>query len=554
MRKWWQRVKKGGSKRLRIFVLIGIVVISIEAVVGFMVNNTNDKAPVNDASPGDSKMQFEQRFCGESVARIEAYVREFKIPAFCSLPLGIVIDRDDNVWFASTRQGNIVKFNPRIQEFREFQIPQWPPREAGLGASQVWSLKFDQEGNLWFTDEKQNAIWRFFPLTERFEKYVIPSVGNNNNNNNSTTIYPIDIGFDLEGNVYIVGIRSKDLWTANKSALRDGTSEGFSNIPMPTQGFSSIDPDLVTVGSLEIDNDNKDVWISLLAFNQMGQLLRFDIETKKFNIFELPDEIKSPVGFVLDKAGNVWVTDQGTSIFFKLDPATKKITQYSTSVLSPRVNGGKQLNNSYTLPYWLVSDSNGSIWFNEHIGNKIARFDPESETLVEYWIPTQNRKFAQCQEIPSNKDCGIANALQLAVDSIGNAWFTEWTENKIGTVNGAMAVPFSIEPSQNAITIQQGRSNQIDINISLVNNKATTPQLPLQLIVSGTFTRNGSLDNNIAALFSEDTLTFAMGESSKRATLLLNLSEDTKPGEYTLMVGAEYEDITYNKAIRVTVI
>jgi virginiamycin B lyase len=548
MVKWSQIVTKGGSRRLLFFILIGIAVISIEAVVGYIVNTNDNKAPTNGVSPIDIKTQFEQRFCGESVASTEDYVREFKIPGFCSLPLGIAIDRDDNVWFASTRQGNIVKFIPLTQEFKEFQIPQWLPREVGLGASQVWNLKFDDEGNLWFTDEKQNAIWRFFPLTERFEKYVIPT---NIKENNSRTIYPIDIDFDLEGNVYVAGIRSKDVWVANKSALRDGTSEGFSNVPIPVEGFGSIDQDLVTVGSLEADKDSKSVWVSLLAYNQMGQLLRLDTETEKFTIFELPPEIKSPVGLVLDKAGNLWVTDQGTSIFFKFDPLTKKITQYSTSVLSPRVNGGNQINNSYTLPYWLVYDSEEeTVWFNEHIGNKIARFDPETETLIEYWIPTQNPKFAQCQEIPVNRDCGIANALQLAVDSTGSGWFTEWTENKIGTVNASSAVPFSIDPLQNPITIQQGSSNKIDINI--VNNNAAS-KLSLQLVVSGTFTRTGTLDN-ASARFSEDTLTFDAGESSKITTLFLNVPEDRKLGEYSVMVGAEYEDITYSKAIKVTVI
>lgn len=545
MSKWWQIVKNGGSKRLLIFVLIGIVVISIEVAVGSIVNTNNNITPINDKSATDIKTEFEQRFCSESVASSEYYVREFKIPGFCSLPVGIVTDKDDNVWFASTREGNIVKFIPRTQEFKEFQIPQWLPREVGLGASQVWNLKFDQEGNLWFTDEKQNAIWRFYPLSERFEKYVIP-----NKANNSKTIYPVDIDFDPKGNVYVAGIRSKDLWAANKSALRDGTSDSFSNIRIPIEGFSSVDQDLVTIGSLEIDNDGKSLWISLLAYNQIGQLLRFDIETGKSTIFQLTNEIKSPVGLVLDKTGNVWITDQGTSIFFKFDPTTREIAQYSTSVLSPRVNGGNQLNNSYTLPYWLVSDSNGNIWFNEHIGNKIAKFDLETETLVEYWIPTQNRKFAQCQEIPVNIDCGIANALQLAVDSRGNAWFTEWTENKIGTVNGNSVVPFSIELSQNATTIQQGGDNKMDINI--INNNATS-KLSLQLVASGTLSRTGSLDN-ATAMFSDDTLTFDMGESSKKATLLLSLSEDTKRGEYILMVGAEHKDITYSKAIRVTVI
>lgn len=78
--------------------------------------------------------------------------------------------------------------------------------------------------------------------------------------------------------------------------IRERLVKAFLRLPM--EGFSGIDPDLVAAGSLEKDNDSKSVWISLLAFNQMGRLLRFDMETKKFTIFELPGEIKSPVALV----------------------------------------------------------------------------------------------------------------------------------------------------------------------------------------------------------------------------------------------------------------
>ncbi len=50
---------------------------------------------------------------------------------------------------------------------------------------------------------------------------------------------------------------------------------------------------------------------------------------------------------------------------------------------------------AYTLPYW-IKKSGGSLWFNEWEGNKIARFDSSHRTLIEYWIPSQNRLWGIC--------------------------------------------------------------------------------------------------------------------------------------------------------------
>ncbi len=81
---------------------------------------------------------------------------------------------------------------------------------------------------------------------------------------------------------------------------------------------------------------------------------------------------------------------------------------------------------------WKKEPDDGSIWFNEHQGNKIARFDPVNNTLYEYWIPTQDRSWGDWT--PSSKTCGIANVLQFARGENGQTWFTELSENKIGSI------------------------------------------------------------------------------------------------------------------------
>ncbi len=63
----------------------------------------------------------------------------------------------------------------------------------------VWGMEFDNSGNLWFTDQVNNAIWRYFVDEERFGMYKVPTAGS----------YPSQIDFDSRGRVWfseILGI------------------------------------------------------------------------------------------------------------------------------------------------------------------------------------------------------------------------------------------------------------------------------------------------------------------------------------------------------------
>src|ERR687885_1155187 len=169
----------------------------------------------------------------------------------------------------------------------------------------------------------------------------------------------LSLDFNGNGNIYFVGIRSPTLWFGETNKMKNGTSEGISKIPIPTGEFKGIDPNLVSIGSLAVDKQNNVVWISLLAFNIKGQILRYNIENKTFDTFDMPKDISSPVGIAVDHSGDVWATDHATSLFFKLDHNTGNITKFSTSAASPRIFGGNSTPEAaYTLPYWIKTNNN----------------------------------------------------------------------------------------------------------------------------------------------------------------------------------------------------
>ncbi|MBV9179340.1 MAG: hypothetical protein JO327_02585 [Nitrososphaeraceae archaeon] len=537
------------SKRIIIYSIIGIIAIAATISIA-LFRNTNITTTTPPGNPvADSRKaaidKFQSLFCGSNTTpHSNEFVNEYKLPENCEMPLGVAVD-NGKIWYVSTKNGALGAYNTvhNIIE-KEIIIPIWKSRANPIDFSQVWAVKDDGKGNIWFTDEKQNAIWRYIKSSQTFDMYKIPA-----NSTEFGTSYPVSLDFDSKGNVYFVGIRSTSLWFGNITKMRDGTSNGISGIPMPIKSFSGIDPSLISTGSVAVDNRRNAVWVSMLAFQQKGVIVRYDIGTRTFKIFDMPKELTSPVGIVVDNSGNLWVTDHGTSVFYKVDSSTGNITKFVTSKASSRIFGGNNTPpGAYTLPYWIEKASDDSLWFNEHTGNKIAKFDPTNNTLVEYWIPTQNRLFSLCQN-DSNQTCGIANALQFSVGQNNNSkqvWFTEWTENKIGKVNVQKQLPFSISTSSEELTMKRGESREIKVNIKASSNST------INMIASGTFTPTGDLGNSTGS-FSEQRFLVNSG-NPKQVSFIFTPSSDLKPGSYILMIGAENSAVSYLKAVKVDIV
>ena len=449
------------------------------------------------------------------------------------MPVGIAVD-GGQVWYVSAKRGLLDSYSSDENKFNQYSIPYWPTREEPFTKfaswSMPWTVKVDGSGNVWFTDQN-NLIWRFNKDSKSFDMFKVPAS------------YPSAIDFDASGNIYLIGINSKSLYFGDVSKMKNGSSDGFTEIPLPLDGFSGINPQLVTSGLLVVDNKRHDVWVSLLAFQQKGQIFRYDIDTGQVDRrVNLPADLSSPVGATIDNSGNLWVADHGTSIFFKYDPAQDKITKFVTSVASPKIYGGKTPSNAYTLPYWLETGQDGSLWFNEHFGNKIARFDTEKLTLTEYWIPSQNKNWAACP--PGSATCGIANALQFGLNPNNQAWISEWTENKIAKLDTAKQVPIEVS-APDVITVSRGDSAEIKVTIN------ASGDFRGKMMAAGTFIPNGMFGNS-TGIFSEDSVSVSGG--SKQVSLTFTPAEELAAGQYVIMVGAGNDDVSVLKSVRVNVV
>nr|MDQ3883581.1 hypothetical protein [Thermoproteota archaeon] len=185
----------------------------------------------------------------------------------------------------------------------------------------------------------------------------------------------------------------------------------------------------------------------------------------------------------------------------------------------------------------------GSLWFNEHTGNKISRFDPDELALVEYWVPSQNRAWALCP--PEAATCGIANVLQFATGPDDHVWFSEWTENKIAKLDASKPVPVAVSVPDE-VAVARGESTEIKVTVAASGNFSG------QMMAAGTFTPNGGLGNS-SGIFSEQSVSLSSGDS-KEVSYAFTAANNLEQGQYMIMIGAGNDDISYLKAVRVNII
>ncbi|MFQ5941109.1 MAG: hypothetical protein ACE5KA_05355 [Nitrososphaerales archaeon] len=481
--------------------------------------------------------------CGSGIPNSNRYVQEFLIPGECSEPVGITVDENGIVWFAQSAARKIGKFDPQTEQFSEFPLPDAKEQEKILPVASIWDMEFDKDGNLWFVDVVANAIWKFTPTRETFELFNIPTT------TEFKTSYPINFNFDNEGNIWFSEIYGKKIGFLDTANARHETSEGIREF--------SASVDLETLGPLAFDN-NGDIWFTALTYPVSGKLMKFNPQSTAFTTYDLPTGIASPVGIVIDRHGNLWINDHGTSAFFKLNPATNVLTTYVTSLPRPSTSLGlyedclTQPNGSsltcaglpVSLPYWNTIDKQGRIWFNVHQGNSMAVFDPGEETLIEYFVPTQNSEWGACEGYQD--PCGIANPLQFSLAPDGKVWFTEWSENKIAVLNSNLPLPIELEIVDKHFDVSLGEDAKIELKVTAKEKLESD----VEMRISGTIVPTGKLFN-MRAHYSEQKLSFDE-PSSKTVTLTLAPEEGLQSGEYRITVSAKYGALTYSKIVHLT--
>ena len=510
---------KKNTKRLFAFALMAIFIISVVSVAGLSLGKrSTSPTTTTTGTPADNYPDDKRTtFCGTGVAKSNRYITEFKIPTVCAQPLAITTDSSGAVWFTESNAGKLAKFDPFSRLFTEYENTKWPKGDQAM----MWGMDYASDGNIWFTDEAHDIVWKFFISEKNYTSFKYPA-------SDGGEVFPQRLVIDDQK------ILVND-FTGNRITFFDSSQSGgeikYSIVNSPTT-------DTVT-GALAIDSNRK-VWYTVWKFQEGGNLARYDPQTSSGTGFKLPLGILAPNGISVSPENKIWVTDAASSFFFSFDPQSQQFTKFITSIPRESAYGNSSglIKTPISRPYWNSFDEKGRLWFNEQTSNSIAVFDPTKELFVEYLVPSQNSNWADCGNL---EGCGIAQVLDFTING-DKIWFTEWVENNIGVLDSSIPLPIEVNLEPNEIILNKGENSTLSFTI--------TPKEQLDGTITLT-TANTAAPNDIIVSGVDKKIT--VENQPETVSLSLSASKFALSGTYKLLVGAQYNEVTVSQFITITV-
>ena len=250
----------------------------------------------------------------------------------------------------------------------------------------------------------------------------------------------------------------------------------------------------------------------------------------------------TPNGIAAGSDGKIWIVDTSSSFFFSFDPNTESFTKYITSTpqVSSYGNSSGVIKNPVSRPYWAAFNEAGKLIFNEQTANRIGVFDPKSESLVEYMIPSHNPNWADCEEMPN---CGLAQIFDFT-NSGDKIWFTEWVENNIGVIDTSLPLFFDVKLDTQKVTLKKGE----------------TIQLTLSIIPNSNSVSNFSIISSNTAEFSDlivehNALDISKPDSNTPRTVQVSISasKNALPDVHKVLIGVQTDDLVVSKFVTVII-
>ena len=508
-----------------------LIIFTIQNLIPSEMNVTLTGTPADNFSE-----EQRSKFCGTGNAKSNDYVKEYKIPTDCTLPQAIVADPDGNIWFVESNTGNLAKFDPSTKRFTEYDNPLWPQGERSM----MWGIDYAPDETIWFTDEKYNSVWKFNIQDEKYQRFSFPSEENS---------YPQRL--EIHGSKLIINdFKGNKIVFSDYAQYGEETPKFTSpDEKLYTYSLLSNNPDAVTA-DFTIEGEN--IWYTNWVLNGTGILTKvnqteFELsiqneeEDLTFEFFPLPANLNTPNGITADNNGNIWLVDSSSSLFFKFNSINENFTQYVTSNPHKSTYGNYtgEIKSPVSRPYWIDMNSSGKLVFNEQGSNSIGVFDPDTESLVEYSIPSKNPHWGDCGNV---EDCGLSQVFDFVIDG-DKIWFTEWSENNLGVVDTTILLPFEIHLGEDNILLRPGESKSLTFSISSIS-KNTLPSVSIVLSESFEFldvqTNDATIEN-----FSPD--------SFELINVTLHADDNLIPGKYKVLLGAATDQVSVSKFVTVIV-
>ena len=270
--------------------------------------------------------------------------------------------------------------------------------EMNLGAALVGSYDIDPQGIIWASEKTSGILGRLDPETLSYKRIHIPPV-------NVTEEFYGGVAVDPQGMVWF----SSNVVPDAQWFQYDPDNNEIINtydIPLPTRPGGDI-----YFNSFAFP-ENGSIWSVVTAFHKVYKL---DPVTRTIKEF-LMREGQHPFGMTIAGDGNIWYAGDNDSILVKIDPDTDELTPYK---LNPK-----------TGPRRLATDQDGNIWAAAIDRSALVKMDYRTGEVKEFTPPSAHT----IQGLPI-----VEKYLQgVDVDKTRNLiWFSEYEAIKLARFDPA---------------------------------------------------------------------------------------------------------------------
>jgi streptogramin lyase len=190
------------------------------------------------------------------------------------------------------------------------------------------------------------------------------------------------------------------------------------------------------------------VWFAETTVKRLGHII--PCQTTSCNVTDNGPPpgivLAFPIQLAVDRGGTVWFTDHGVGQFGSFNPSTGEWRVFGIGYCSETYNPDCPIG----LPNAISLDSNGMIWFSEHFAGRVAKYDPATGSLTEYFVPAIT----------------IPYVWWMWPGPGSLVWFTAFGLGEIGYVNASLPVPISISAGLQSVKVEQGAYQAIHASIT----------------------------------------------------------------------------------------